>query len=227
MVSCVHCTSPCTTAPRCFRFIPSSRLRMAFKFEFCSAWKTVHDDAIECICIHPNGRYLASGGKDCKLIIWDTASATSVHHILASSAVKCLVWWGTQPNDMLLCGTEDGTLFSIRFNEVFVQLSVPSAPFSDIHMFLSRRRIAYRLPDTTNLRRRSNFWMLIMTSSILRPMAAWNGCWPLTVVLTYQFGDGMKTIVCNDNRVHATTHVSYLDSRTSLVRASDHLSPTQ
>lgn len=94
-------------------------------FEHNASWDPIHDGAILSMCICPDGRYLASGGADGRLIVWDTSSGEPLHRIDANSPILCMTWMELSGDDTkLFCGLQSGTLLEASVAEVRIFLSI-------------------------------------------------------------------------------------------------------
>lgn len=51
-----------------------------------------HQDSINCVAFSPNGHFLASGGDDCMLFLYDCLSGQDLVKISSSSNVTSILW---------------------------------------------------------------------------------------------------------------------------------------
>lgn len=77
-----------------------------------------HVEAINALAFSNCGRYLASGGDDSKLLIWDAFRGNLLQRIILKKPILCITW---HPNEdsTLFFGCQDGTVvviegFSVR-----------------------------------------------------------------------------------------------------------------
>lgn len=67
-----------------------------------------HTDSINCLSFSPNGRFLASGGDDRLLIIWNVERGRIESRMEFDSPVLSVLWDPRRPFS-LVCGCENGT----------------------------------------------------------------------------------------------------------------------
>ncbi|KAI0323606.1 WD40 repeat-like protein [Cubamyces sp. BRFM 1775] len=72
-----------------------------------------HSDTINCLAYSPNGTYLASGGDDFVLIIWNALQGRLLYRLVFGSAVDAVIWHPVHP-DTVIVGCADGTLQQVR-----------------------------------------------------------------------------------------------------------------
>ncbi|KAL6303858.1 WD40-repeat-containing domain protein [Sparassis latifolia] len=94
---------------------------MPLQYRLKSTFDYAHEDTINCVAISPDGSHLASGSTDKKIIVWSLTLQEPVHRIVAHSAVLSLVW--SSNSARILCGTEDGTLLTISFDQATITAS--------------------------------------------------------------------------------------------------------
>lgn len=68
-----------------------------------------HSDTINCVAFSPNGAYLASGGDDYALVIWNVSQGRQLYRTLFRSSVDYIIWHPTLP-DTVIIGCSNGTL---------------------------------------------------------------------------------------------------------------------
>ncbi|KAH9934416.1 WD40-repeat-containing domain protein [Amylocystis lapponica] len=86
-------------------------LRYNLKFSLANE----HSDAIHCVAISPDGAFVASGSADNRVVIWSLITGLPLHRLVTQSAALSLLW--TNGPSKILCGTADGTLLTIKFDE--------------------------------------------------------------------------------------------------------------
>ena len=72
-----------------------------------------HSGTINYAAFSPDGTYLASGGDDQTVIIWNIKEGTFLYRLQFNSAVDCLIW---HPNhvETVIVGCQSGALQQIR-----------------------------------------------------------------------------------------------------------------
>lgn len=76
-----------------------------------------HSKGVTSLAFSTHGSYLASGGLDAKICIWNATTKKLLHSIKVSVAVLSLDW-EKRDEDLLLCGLEDGTMVSVSVTSV-------------------------------------------------------------------------------------------------------------
>ena len=54
--------------------------------------KGQHTNGVNCLAFSPHANYLASGGNDCKLVVWNISNGTVACIINAQNPVLLLTW---------------------------------------------------------------------------------------------------------------------------------------
>ncbi|KAI6046194.1 quinon protein alcohol dehydrogenase-like superfamily [Pisolithus marmoratus] len=83
-----------------------------------------HSESITCLSFLPTRDYLASGGEDGNLIVWDPMKGTLVHRVPVSGTITSMAWDPDNTKHHIFVGTAKGTIFAIN-------------DFSICHCFLS------------------------------------------------------------------------------------------
>ena len=68
-----------------------------------------HCDTVNALCFSPDGTYLASGGDDCSLLVWNVPRERLIFRILFNGPVSCIVWHPVHA-DTLIVGCDDGRI---------------------------------------------------------------------------------------------------------------------
>lgn len=76
-----------------------------------------HTKGVTSLSFSAHGLYLASGGLDAKICIWNASTQKLLHSIEVSMAVLSLDWV-KRDEDILLCGLQDGTMVSVLLTSV-------------------------------------------------------------------------------------------------------------
>ncbi|KAI0309690.1 WD40-repeat-containing domain protein, partial [Amylostereum chailletii] len=94
-----------------------------------------HRDNVSALAISPYGRWLVSGGLDCRVFVWSLASGTCIHALHSSSPVTSVEWPAGTNEYRFLVGCAKGTLVSaiIRKNS-FDTYSVDAHSFPLEHI---------------------------------------------------------------------------------------------
>jgi len=71
--------------------------------------KDGHTDNVISLAFSTSGIFLASGGEDAQVIVWDTDQGISVARVALQSPVLSLLW-DVHRDSALFCGCQDGTL---------------------------------------------------------------------------------------------------------------------
>lgn len=111
-VTCVRCsrnsfTPPCTS--------PNMPKRQRYTNTHC--FEGFHTGKITAVAFNLHGTMLASASVDKSICIYRTATTELAYRISAPSAITSLVW-APQSDTIVLCGTEDGAIFSVAFTKV-------------------------------------------------------------------------------------------------------------
>ncbi|EIW56587.1 WD40 repeat-like protein, partial [Trametes versicolor FP-101664 SS1] len=86
-----------------------------------------HSDTINCVAFSPNGAYLASGGDDYALVIWNVSQGRQLYRTLFRSSVDYIIWHPTLP-DTVIIGCSNGTL------QQFHEFSLNNSEQHDINL---------------------------------------------------------------------------------------------
>ena len=79
------------------------------------------DTGVTSLSFSSGGSYLASGGIDGKVCVWNVSSKKLLHVVQVSVAVLSLDW-AKLGEELLVCGLEDGTIVSIVLTPVSEKL---------------------------------------------------------------------------------------------------------
>ncbi|OBZ66279.1 hypothetical protein A0H81_13832 [Grifola frondosa] len=115
-----------------FAKTPMDDLKFSEKVVHTLTLTAGHCDTVNCVSFSPDSNYLASGGDDNALIIWDVVDGTLLYRLLFKSSVDCILWHPGRPGTILV-GCRGGTLvqlhgFSLMNNKIHeVYLGVRSA----------------------------------------------------------------------------------------------------
>lgn len=74
-----------------------------------------HSKTITCVAFSPNGQYLACGGEDNKMSIWDASTAEVLHVLTGASPILCLSWLNSM---QIVVGMESGGLACATIDKV-------------------------------------------------------------------------------------------------------------
>ena len=77
-----------------------------------------HSSGVTVVAFSPDGAFLASGGLDGRICIWNIPSGKLRYVFSGKCAVLSLLW--VEPCKHLVCGMEDGSLASLRISRVRV-----------------------------------------------------------------------------------------------------------
>lgn len=72
-----------------------------------------HSDTINSLAYSRDGVYLASGGDDHLVIIWNAQKAQLLYRLVFESAVDCVIWHPVHPETVIV-GLETGYLFQLH-----------------------------------------------------------------------------------------------------------------
>lgn len=68
-----------------------------------------HTDSVNCVAFCPLGDHLASGGDDCRLVVWNLQTGKAVWVKRLKSPVLSILW-DSRRHATIICGCQDGTL---------------------------------------------------------------------------------------------------------------------
>lgn len=74
-----------------------------------------HSQTITCVAFSPDGLYIACGGDDNKLSVWDASSAESLHVLSGECPILCLSWLNS---DQVVGGMDNGGLACVTIDKV-------------------------------------------------------------------------------------------------------------
>ena len=88
---------------------------MALRYKSILQLKAEHTRLVTVVSFSPNGSYIASGGQDGKLSIWDVATGTLLHVLHGSKTLHSLCWIDSH---RIFCGLDQGVVASAYINKV-------------------------------------------------------------------------------------------------------------
>ena len=71
-----------------------------------------HCNTVNTLSFSPDGTYLASGGDDLTLNIWNVMQGRLLYRILFEAAISCLVWHPLYPYTVI-AACDDGRIFQL------------------------------------------------------------------------------------------------------------------
>ncbi|OBZ69981.1 hypothetical protein A0H81_10067, partial [Grifola frondosa] len=74
---------------------------------------TGHTKSVNCVCFSPGSNYLASGGDDGTLILWNVVNGALMYRLLFGNGVDCIIWHPVVP-DTIMVGCRGGKLFQLH-----------------------------------------------------------------------------------------------------------------
>lgn len=80
-----------------------------------------HTDTVSSLAFSPSGNFLASGGDDAEVIVWDMEKGISVARIALQSPVISLLW-DVRRSTALFCRCQDGAL--LLFSDIQVRSGI-------------------------------------------------------------------------------------------------------
>ena len=86
--------------------------------------KREHSDTINCLAFSPDARYLASGGDDNVVVIWNVADGKTMFRLVFSTPVTSVLWHPLR-TDAILCGLQNGLVYEAS-NFTLVSILFPT-----------------------------------------------------------------------------------------------------
>ncbi|KII90927.1 hypothetical protein PLICRDRAFT_107458, partial [Plicaturopsis crispa FD-325 SS-3] len=75
-----------------------------------------HTNGVNCMAFSPSGQFLATGGDDCALAIWDITTQQQIFRVLTEGPVLCLCWESRSPR-ALFVGSGNKATFIENFED--------------------------------------------------------------------------------------------------------------
>ncbi|KAH9847484.1 WD40-repeat-containing domain protein [Lenzites betulinus] len=79
-----------------------------------------HRDAVTTVAFSPSGSFLASGGLDGRVCVWEIGSGKLLHVFAGKSPVLSVVWLDL--DERMVCGMQDGTIASLAISPTLIRL---------------------------------------------------------------------------------------------------------
>lgn len=92
-------------------------LKMRLRYQEYSRCRGSHDGGITSAAFSADGTYLATGGMDGKVCLWDPESGKLLHHYKTDTPVLSLAWTDIS-KVALVCGLYNGSLALLEVTEV-------------------------------------------------------------------------------------------------------------
>lgn len=109
------CPKPCHYT---FTMSSNALFNEALQYKLFLRLDGEHSRSITCVAFSPNGLYIACGGDDNKLSVWDASSAKPLHVLSGECPILCLSWLnsyqvvGGMDNGGLACATIDKVAYT-------------------------------------------------------------------------------------------------------------------
>ncbi|KAL6300928.1 WD40 repeat-like protein [Sparassis latifolia] len=72
-----------------------------------------HSDSVNCLSFSPDGNYLATGGDDYTLIIWNITNGRLLFRVVFESSIDCIIWHPIH-HETLIVACESGHLYQLQ-----------------------------------------------------------------------------------------------------------------